>query len=306
MALAPADGSASRELLKKADTALYQAKANGRGTSCFYEDSMNTSLQVRRELEVGLRRAIVNEEFQVHYQPLVEAGSRRVAGFEALLRWRHPDQGLLSADAFIPVAESSGLIGIIGQWVLRRACLDAVTWPEAIKIAVNLSPSQFRNETLVDNVHAALAASGLAPNRLELEVTESVLLHDSAAVLEILREIKAMGVQISMDDFGTGYSSLSYLRRFPFDKIKIDRSFVQDLPRDQNAIAIVRAIVGLGLTFGMSVIAEGVETEEQAQRLELEQCAQMQGYLFSRPVPATNVPALIERFSGTSRQLTSV
>jgi diguanylate cyclase (GGDEF)-like protein len=297
MALAPADGAASHELLKKADTALYQSKANGRGTSCFYEDSMNAALQHRRETEIGLRRAIVQEEFQLHYQPLVATGSRHATGFEALIRWLHPERGLLTADEFIPVAESSGLIAGIGAWVLRKACMDAATWPETIRIAVNLSPSQFKDKDLISNVRSALAVSGLAANRLELEITESVLLQDSVAVLNILGQIKAMGVQIAMDDFGTGYSSLNYLLRFPFDKIKIDQSFVRGLPQDQNAIAIVRAIVGLGVTFGMTVIAEGVESEEQAQLLELEKCTHMQGFLFSRPVPATSVLMLIERLS---------
>ena len=278
MALAPIDGSTSSVLLKNADTALYGAKANGRGTACFYEDSMNTALQLRRETEVGLRRAIARDEFELHYQPLVDARSRRASGFEALIRWQHPVQGLVSADKFIPVAESSGLIGVIGQWVLQRACLDAATWPDEIKIAVNLSPSQFKDKNLVGSVRDALAASGLAANRLELEITESVLMHDSTSILAILREIKALGVQISMDDFGTGYSSLSYLRSFPFDKVKIDHSFVRDLPDDMNALAIVRAIVGLSVTFAMTVTAEGVETDGQAEQLEREKCTQLQGY----------------------------
>ncbi len=245
MALAPADGAVASVLLKNADTALYGAKANGRGTACFYEDSMNVALQQHREIEVGLRQAIALDEFRLHYQPLVDAVSRRVAGFEALIRWQHPVRGLISADSFIPVAESSGLIAAIGQWVIRRACADAQTWPPDIKIAVNLSPSQFKDPTLVSGVRDALEASGLGAHRLELEITESVLLHNSGAILDILRQIKALGVKISMDDFGTGFSSLSYLRSFPFDKVKIDQSFVRDLPHDLNALAIVRAIVAL-------------------------------------------------------------
>jgi diguanylate cyclase (GGDEF)-like protein len=306
MAMAPADGSISSVLLKNADTALYGAKANGRGTSCFYEDSMNAALQRRREIEVGLRQAIALGEFRLHYQPLVHTGSRRAAGFEALIRWQHPVEGMVSPDLFIPVAESTGLIGAIGQWVLSRACLDAATWPDDIKIAVNLSPSQFKDKNLVKGVRDALAASLLPAHRLELEITESVLLHDSRSILGILREIKDLGVQISMDDFGTGYSSLSYLRSFPFDKVKIDQSFIRDLPGDSSAVAIVRAIVGLSATFGMSVTAEGVETEAQAEQLEHEKCTYLQGFLFSRPVPAANVPALIERLSTSSRQLTRV
>jgi diguanylate cyclase (GGDEF)-like protein len=297
MALSPADGTAPYELLKKADTALYGAKANGRGTACFYEDAMNAALQSRRELEVGLRQALARDEFQMNYQPLVDARSHRVCGFEALIRWHHPEKGVIPPDAFIPIAESSGLITAIGEWVLRRSCMDAATWPGDVKVAVNLSPSQFKDRNLVPNVRAALAASGLSPHRLELEITESVLLTDSHLTLAILHEIKSLGVQISMDDFGTGYSSLSYLRSFPFDKVKIDRSFIKDLPNDKNAMAIVRAIVGLSVTFGMSVTAEGVETDEQAVQLALEECDQLQGFLFSKPIPAAGVHDLIETLS---------
>jgi diguanylate cyclase (GGDEF)-like protein len=297
MALAPADGGTSNELLKKADTALYGAKTGGGGVSCFFEDAMNAALQSRRQIEVGLRRAIAEEQFVLYYQPLVDAKSHRVCGCEALIRWNHPEHGLTLPDAFTPVAESSGLIGTIGQWVMRQACMDAKAWPEDIKIAVNLSPSQLRDKNLVNDIRATLAASGLAAERLELEITESVLLHDSDRTLAILREIKALGVQISMDDFGTGYSSLSYLRSFPFDKVKIDRSFIKDLPHDKNSLAIIRAIVALGETFGMTVTAEGVETNEQAVQLALEDCTHLQGYLFSKPVPASKIPALIKRFS---------
>ncbi len=297
MALAPADGAAPYDLLKKADTALYGAKANGRGTACFYEDAMNAALQSRRELEVGLRQAMVRNEFQMNYQPLVDARSHRVCAFEALIRWHHPQKGIISPDIFIPIAESTGLIAQIGEWVLRRSCMDAASWPDDVKLAVNLSPSQFKDKNLVRNVRSALAASGLPPQRLELEITESVLLTDSSVILAILHEIKALGVQISMDDFGTGYSSLSYLRSFPFDKVKIDRSFIKDLPNDRNAMAIVRAIVGLSVTFGMSVTAEGVETDEQAVQLALEACDQLQGFLFSKPIPAGKVMNLIESLS---------
>jgi len=245
VSLAQADGATSHDLLKNADIALYGAKANGRGTVCFHEDAMNVALQSRRMLEMSLRQAIAREELQLHYQPLVDSRSHLVCGFEALIRWQHPEHGTIQPDTFISVAESSGLIGAIGRWVLRRACLDAATWPDDIKVAVNLSPLQFRGGGLVADIRDALAASGLAAERLEVEVTESVLLHDSIAILEILRRIKALRVTISMDDFGTGYSSLSYLRSFPFDKVKIDRSFIRDLPDDRNAVAIVRAIVGL-------------------------------------------------------------
>ena len=302
IALAPSDGSVALQLLKKADTALYQAKANGRGTACFYEDSMNTALQQRREIEMGLRRAILQNEFQLHYQPLVDAHTRRVSGFEALIRWQHPEKGLMSANQFIPVAETSGLIGAIGQWVLHQACLDAANWPDEITVAVNMSPSQFKDKGLAGIVRAALAKTALPAHRLELEITESVLLHENNDILQILRDIKQLGVHIAMDDFGTGYSSLSYLRSFPFDTVKIDQSFVRDLPLDPNAMAIVRAIIGLSATFGMSVIAEGVETNEQAMLLEREECQHLQGYLFSRPVPVALVPGLIETLSNASRR----
>ena len=300
IALAPADGTTAEDLLRNADTALYGAKSGGRGIACFFESDMNAALQARRKLETGLQLAIRNEEFEVYYQPLVEAQSRSICAFEALVRWRHPELGTVGPDAFIGVAESTGMIGVIGHWVLRQACREAVTWPAHIKIAVNLSPAQFRERSLVGNVRAALADSGLQPNRLELEITESVLLRDSDTVLATLREIKALGVKISMDDFGTGYSSLSYLRSFPFDKVKIDRSFVKDLPNDENAMAIVRAIVGLSETFGMEVTAEGVETDEQAVKLALGACTQLQGYLFSRPMPASHIPGLIRSLTVAS------
>jgi EAL domain-containing protein (putative c-di-GMP-specific phosphodiesterase class I) len=284
-------------LLKKADTALYDAKSSGGGICCFYEETMNAALQSRRQIEVGLRRALEQEEFVIHYQPLVDAQTHRVCSFEALVRWNDPEKGLIYPDAFIQIAEASALISGIGQWVLRRACADAAGWDNDIKIAVNLSPSQFRDKNLVASVCAALATSGLPASRLELEITESVLLNDSTTILAILQEIKALGVQISMDDFGTGYSSLSYLRSFPFDKVKIDRSFIKDLPNDKNAMAIIRAIVGLGETFGMTVTAEGVETDEQAVQLALEDCTHLQGYLFSRPVPVEAVPDLLARLA---------
>ncbi|HEY4040877.1 MAG TPA: EAL domain-containing protein [Rhodopila sp.] len=301
MAIAPTDGAIAVDLLKKADTALYGAKSGGGGMACFFEEAMNAALQSRRQIEVGLRRAIAQEEFVLYYQPLVDAQTHRVCSCEALIRWNHPEEGLISPDSFIPIAEASGLIGSIGQWVLRRACMDAMAWDGDVKIAVNLSPSQFKDKHLVSYVRAALAASGLPASRLELEITESVLLNDSSVILAILLEIKALRVQISMDDFGTGYSSLSYLRSFPFDKVKIDRSFIKDLPNDRNAMAIIRAIVGLGETFGMTVTAEGVETDAQAVQLALEDCTHLQGYLFSKPVAAASIPGLIERFSSKAK-----
>lgn len=297
IALAPVDGVTSHELLKNADTALYGAKSAGRGTACFYEPAMNEALQTRRQFEVGLRRAIENQEFQLYYQPLVDAQSHSLIGFEALIRWIDPEHGLIPPDRFISIAESCGLISEIGRWTLRQACLDAASWPDECKIAVNLSPLQFKDKDLIENIRTALAESGLQPNRLEIEITESVLMTDSDKILAILNKIKDLGVRISMDDFGTGYSSLSYLRTFPFDKIKIDRSFIKDLAYDANSRAIVRAVVGLSQTFGMSVTAEGVETEEQARQLAIENCTHLQGYLFSRPVPAAELSNLLEQLA---------
>jgi diguanylate cyclase (GGDEF)-like protein len=298
IALAPVDGATPRDLLKNADTALYGAKSGGRGIACFYEAAMNAALQARRALELDLQQAIARDELAVHYQPLVDASTHRVLGFEALARWEHPERGMVEPGLFIPIAEATGLIGSIGQWVLRRACQDAATWPDRIKIAVNLSAMQFKDRNIVAIVKAALEDSGLEAERLELEVTETILITDSQMVLATLGELKDLGVRIAMDDFGTGYSSLSYLRSFPFDKVKIDRSFIKDLPRDRNALAIVRAIVGLSDTFGMEVTAEGVETDEQAMQLAHEACNYLQGYLFSRPIPVSKVTGLISRLSG--------
>ena len=291
--MAPMDGATAPELLKNADTALYSAKSAGRGTFSFFESAMHVALQSRRTVEIGLRRAIEAGELRLYYQPLVDAQTRQVCAFEALIRWHHPQEGILSPDRFIPVAEASGLIGPIGRWVLSRACLDAASWQMPVKVAVNISPLQFKKPDLVGDVRDALKESGLAPERLEIEITESVLLNDSQVVLTALNAIKALGVGVAMDDFGTGYSSLNYLRTFPFDKVKIDRSFVKDLPHDANSLAIVRAIVGLSETFGMQITAEGVETDEQAIQLAVEDCTYLQGFLFSRPIPADRVAGLL-------------
>ena len=291
------DGLTNAEtLLKSADLALYRAKADGRGTYRFFEAEMDARMQARRTLELDLRRAIVEKEFENFYQPLVSVDTREVSGFEALIRWRHPTRGMIPPGEFIPVAEDSGLITKIGALVLERACEDALTWPAHVKVAVNLSPLQFKNRHLAEDVAAALARSGLPASRLELEITESILLQDSDATLAILTDIRALGVHISMDDFGTGYSSLSYLRRFPFDKIKIDQSFIRNLEENGDCIAIVRAVLGLGKSLGMRVIAEGVETEEQLAILHEEGCEQVQGYLFSRPKP---IEALHDLFRPT-------
>jgi EAL domain-containing protein (putative c-di-GMP-specific phosphodiesterase class I) len=231
----------------------------------------------------------------IHYQPLVGAQNGKIIGFEALLRWQHPEHGLIPPATFIPVAEEIGVIGTIGEWVLKRACLEAAAWPSRLKVAVNLSPLQFKSQGLGLAIIDALAASGMAPNRLELEITESVLLAATDSVLTLLHEIRGMGVRIAMDDFGTGYSSLSYLRSFPFDKIKIDRSFVGEIETSDNSLALIKAIVAMGASLGMSTTAEGVETIEQLDRVRAQGCTEVQGYYFSRPVPVDEVWALLEK-----------
>ncbi len=296
IAMAPVDGAHATGLLKNADTALYRAKADGRNTYRFFEAAMDAHLQFQRALEIELRRALAEQEFELHYQPVIEVATMQVAGFEALARWRHPERGMISPGDFIPVAEETGLIVALGEWVLVQACHDAMTWPEAVKVAVNLSAMQFKDNHLLQVVLRALETSGLAPGRLELEITESILLHNSAATLEVLTALRARGVRIAMDDFGTGYSSLSYLRSFPFDKIKIDQSFVRDLSDKEESVAIVRAVTGLGGSLGVTTTAEGVETRKQFDRLVSEGCTEVQGYLFGRPQPASQVPITLAQF----------
>jgi len=293
IALAPGDGNDCDALLRNADMALYRAKADGRGAAHFFEPEMDRRIQARRMLELDLRKAYANGEFELYYQPLINLAENRVSGFEALLRWRHPKRGMVSPAEFIPLAEEIGLIGPLGEWVLRQACTEAARWPDDLHIAVNLSPVQFRSRTVVQAVMTALAYSRLAPQRLELEITESVLLADTEANLATLHKLREIGVRISMDDFGTGYSSLSYLRSFPFDKIKIDRSFVNDLTQRPDCMAIIHAVVGLGESLGISTTAEGVETPEQLERLRAEGCTEAQGFLFSAPCPASEVARLI-------------
>jgi diguanylate cyclase (GGDEF)-like protein len=292
IAIAPGDGDDPDELLKNADMALYRAKADGRGMFRFFEAEMDARLQARRKLEMELRKAVTQNEFEVYYQPIVDLKDNQVIAFEALVRWNHPERGLVTPDEFIPVAEKLGLIAPIGEWVLHQACADAATWPRAIRVAVNLSPLQFR-KTLVPAVVQSLAAAGLCASRLELEITESVVLQNNETTMSMLRQLHEIGVRISMDDFGTGYSSLSYLHSFPFDKIKIDRLFVSDLDANSDCAAIVRAVAGLGKTLGMRTTAEGVETREQLDWLRSEGCTEVQGYLFSRPQPARNLALLI-------------
>jgi diguanylate cyclase (GGDEF)-like protein/PAS domain S-box-containing protein len=286
ISLAPTDGVESDRLLKNADMALYRAKADGRETYRFFEPGMDARMQARRALELDLRHAVATCAFALHYQPIIDMATNEISGFEALLRWQHPLRGAIPPLDFIPLAEETGLIIPLGEWILREACTQAAKWPKHIHIAVNLSPVQFKNGNLVSVVTGALNASGLAPNRLELEITESVLLHDSDATLATLHELRRLGVAIAMDDFGTGYSSLSYLRKFPFDKIKIDQSFVRDLNDGGDSLAIVRAVTGLGSSLGIAVVAEGVETVEQLNRLKAEGCNSAQGFYFGAAEPA--------------------
>jgi diguanylate cyclase (GGDEF)-like protein/PAS domain S-box-containing protein len=292
IAIAPSDGADAAELLKNADMALYRAKADGRGTYRFFEPAMDARMKVRRTLELAMRTALVNCEFELHYQPLVRLRDHKVTGCEALLRWRHPERGMVSPAEFIPVAEEIGLIVPLGEWVLRRACEDAAAWPDGVKVAVNLSPIQVMNPNLLTTVIGALAASGLPANRLELEITESVLMQNTEATLAALHRLRELGVRISMDDFGTGYSSLSYLRSFPFDKIKIDRSFISGLGDGDDSIAIVMAIAGLAKNLGIMTTAEGVETRQQLQHVKALGCSEMQGFLFSAPRRAAELAAL--------------
>ncbi|MEH2486904.1 bifunctional diguanylate cyclase/phosphodiesterase [Bradyrhizobium sp. AZCC 2230] len=295
ISLSPQDGSNPDELLKNADLALYRAKADGRGTYRFFETGMDARAQARRLLEMDMRAALQRDEFQPYYQPIRDVASDRVVAFEALLRWNHPLRGLISPLNFIPLAEETGLIIQLGELVLQSACADAATWPDDIGVAVNLSPVQFKNPNLIASVTEALEKSGLAARRLELEITESVLLQNSEATLTTLHDLRAMGVRISLDDFGTGYSSLSYLRSFPFDKIKIDRSFVSELATREDSVAIIRAVTGLGRSLGIVTTAEGVENDAQLELLRREGCTQAQGYLFSMPRPASEVALMLER-----------
>jgi diguanylate cyclase (GGDEF)-like protein/PAS domain S-box-containing protein len=296
VALSPGDGTTSEELLRNADLALYRAKQDGGGGHRFFEREMDRQAQKRREMELDLRRALANGEFELHYQPLLDLMTGRISGFESLLRWRHPDKGMISPADFVPVAEDIGLIVPSGEWVLREACTEAAKWPAEVKIAVNLSPVQFRSRNLVQVVVSALARSGLSPKRLELEITESLFLAETAANIAMLHQLRELGVSISMDDFGTGYSSLSYLRSFPFDKIKIDRSFVKDLTKRSDCVAIVRAISGLGRSLNITTTAEGVETVDQLDWLRAEGCNEVQGFLFSGAKPAGEVEQLLSRF----------
>ncbi|WP_246695083.1 EAL domain-containing protein [Methylobacterium sp. P1-11] len=296
--LAPGDGTSCEKLLKNAEVALDRGKAEARGAFRFFEPAMDARLQARRILERDLRDALAREAFEVYYQPIYSLETDRICGFEALLRWNHPVRGFISPAEFIPIAEELGLIVPLGEWVLRRACEEAARWPDELKVAVNVSAVQFTSASLVTAVREALRRTGLPGRRLELEITETVLVANPGVTTAILHSLRALGVRVAMDDFGTGYSSLSYLRSFPFDKIKIDQSFVRDLCVKDGTDFIVRAVIGLGASLGMTTTAEGVETEAQLAHLRAEGCDEVQGYLFSRPVPVPEVATIIRRWNG--------
>ncbi len=289
ISVAPEDGLEPDVLLKNADMALYGAKDDGRGTYRFFEPEMDTRMRARRDLEMDLRQALARGEFELYYQPLVSLETNAVTAVEALLRWNHPARGMVSPAEFIPVAEEMGLIVPLGEWVLKTACREAASWPDHVKVAVNLSPAQLKSRNLLTMVTAALEDSGMPAGKLQLEITENVLMQNTFATLATLHKLRELGVQIALDDFGTGYSSLSYLRSFPFDKIKIDRSFIQDMANGAEPLAIVNAVAGLAKCLNMISTAEGVETQQQLETLQSIGCTEMQGFLFSRAKPASEV-----------------
>jgi len=289
IALAPEHGTDVDQLVKNADLALYKAKSEGRDAYRIFEDAMGVEVRTRRAHQIDLRNALSNDEFELYYQPIVDIQTRQTASIEALIRWHHPQRGMIPPADFIPLAEESGLINQIGEWVLRKACSDALHWPPHIKVSVNLSAVQFRKIGPIDSFCQTLRESGLPPERLELEITESVLLQGSAENVETLHRLRLMGISIVLDDFGTGYSSLSYLRMFPFDKIKIDRSFVHELAKSADCAAIVSAVAGLGRSLRIDTVAEGVETEDQLLLVHAAGCTHAQGYLFGRPCPVAEL-----------------
>lgn len=298
VALTPEAGTCADALMRASDVALYRAKADGGGMARCYVPGMDAPMLARQTLELGLRSALARNELELFFQPLVAVATQRVCSCEALLRWRHPELGMVSPAEFIPIAEACGLITSIGEWVLEAACREAARWPAAISVAVNLSPAQFKDGHLVSSVTAALATSGLAASRLQLEITESVLLERNDANVKTLQALRRLGVKIAMDDFGTAYASLGYLRSFPFDKIKVDQSFIGDLPHGRASLAIVRAVAGIGRSLGIITAVEGVETQAQLEAVRAEGVDEAQGYLFSRPVPANEVAALLQRLAG--------
>jgi diguanylate cyclase (GGDEF)-like protein len=299
IAVGPADGDNADDLVVAADLALYAVKASSRGSCRFYQRAMNEEIKDRRQIEMDLREAIERNELELHYQPIIDLQRNVVTGFEALARWRHPVKGLVPPVVFIPVAEDSGLILPLGAWALREACRQAALWPEHLKISVNLSPVQFSTPNLFTVIETALAESGIAPHRLELEITERIFMEDSEKTLSALHRLKALGVRIAMDDFGTGYSSLSYLRSFPYDKIKVDRAFVSDLAEGTEHVVIVQAVVSIARALGMTTTAEGVETPGQRDFLKALGCDEAQGYLFSAPIPIEKVPGVIAQWTAS-------
>jgi diguanylate cyclase (GGDEF)-like protein/PAS domain S-box-containing protein len=293
IAIAPLDATERDELLKHADMALYAAKGAGRGTHRFFEPEMNERMQSRHELERDLRQALAAGEFELHYQPIVNLRDNTISGCEALLRWNHPTRGMVPPAELIPLAEEIGLINPLGEWVIRTACATAAAWPESIKVSINLSPAQLKADNLLPIVMSALADAGIPASRLDFEITELVLMKDTFATLHTLHQLRELGVRIAMDDFGMGHSSLSYLLSFPFDKIKIDRSFIRGVPNGGNALAIVRAVASLANSLEMATIAEGVETERQLEMVRSLGCTEMQGFVFSPPRPASEIARLL-------------
>ena len=302
VAMFPEDGSDAGTLLKNADIALYRAKEGGRNQFCRYDQRMSEMLEERRWLDRALRLGLERNEFEVYFQPQFGCDTLAVAGFEALVRWRHPERGMISPAVFIPAAEECGLIVPIGRMVLEQACAFAATWRPRCRVAVNLSPVQFRDTGLPELLRRILRRTGLPPEMLELEVTEGVLIRDEAQALETLQALRAIGVCIALDDFGTGYSSLSYLHRFSFDKVKIDKSFVQAQQHDTRARAVLDAVFAMSSSLGLSVTAEGVETEDQLRSLRAQGCTEVQGFLLGRPMPASEVAGFTERAAGRARQ----
>lgn len=300
IAVAPLDGREPNDLMKNADLALHRAKSDGKGTYRFFEPEMDARMKERRELEVELRHACENRLFELHYQPIIHLSSGTISGCEALLRWRHPTRGMVSPAEFIPVAEEIGLIGQLGEWVLRRACADAATWPEQVRVSVNVSPTQLAGGNLVPLVVDVLQTSELPADRLEIEITEDMLIRNPDVAQHALQMLRDVGVRIALDDFGTGYSSLSYLCRFPFDKIKIDRAFISDLPNREPA-AIVSAITGLARSLDMTTTAEGVETAEQLRQVSALGCNEIQGFLASRPKSAADIARLVAPMANRQR-----
>jgi EAL domain-containing protein (putative c-di-GMP-specific phosphodiesterase class I) len=307
IALYPKDDESGERLVKRADTAMYRAKELGRNRYAFFTQEMNERVENQLLLEAGLQRALRNGEFVLHYQPRVSAATRRVVGIEALLRWNHPEHGLLPPGQFVPLLEESGQIVAVGAWVIRTACRQNKAWQDeglpAMRVSVNISARQFKSESLDETIRDALGASGLAPEWLEIELTESMLVDSTEHAISVMARLKAIGVAISIDDFGTGYSSLGYLKRFPIDSLKIDRSFVQDLRTSATDAAIVDAISALAHSLGLGLVAEGVEEVGQADFLRARYCTELQGYYFSRPVPADAVAEAVRRLAPSPRSI---